>query len=206
MLDRTTTAALIFLMYFMGPTVFAQSSGEQLTTSNLRVEEKNNNSEFELFLEVSQFNNAGVKLNGQGAGTAFRYSFNDSFTFSFSGAQAYGSGGNISSLYTALRSHIQYNFLGFHNKKFQRVYFEDQVVSETEQGDAFSLAFALGVSQYFFNGSSSVTPGTGFEAYLRSQFRLFGVSWSAAVGFPVIYINQTQVTGLIFTFGPNFEF
>ena len=159
-----------------------------------------------IFWQISQFSLEGRSLEGAGPEVLMGYAMNPKLSVNFGVSQALDTANGLSALYTGIRTAAAWAVKGsaYGRKAILNVNGEP-TYSVVRTHDPL-LSVETGLEQIFFNGSTKVSPATGYSLGLRYDFSAWKVRVSTMARMGNLKISSEPVTLTIFGAGLLYRF
>jgi hypothetical protein len=167
----------------------------------LHTEEQTQRLSFNFGVESGSFARGGVSVTGIGPAVGISLAISDDFRGDVLFGQTFSSLTSLGVLYTAVRTRLNYALLGSYLPKRDRILVGDATVAELKSIPASVLGIALGVDQYFFNGSQVVAPASGGSVGVSYEFPLAGLRWFIKAESGLLYLNNQATVPRLFAGG-----
>jgi hypothetical protein len=176
------------------------------TDYHLSVDQVEHRFAIDAFTEVGTFSRDGMNFQGAGLGVGASYGLSEHVAIQISMSQTYSTSGGISALYTRLQSDVEFALSGEFIERSETVSVDGEKVFEGRAPKKNVFGLLAGGQQIFFNGTSSVVPGSGIALGAQDDFKLFGTWLSAKGETGLLVVNGKSVSLFILNLGIHFPF
>ncbi|MGZ5279535.1 MAG: hypothetical protein ACXWC9_06315 [Pseudobdellovibrionaceae bacterium] len=198
----------LFASFAMTPLLISglacQALASENISSDLRVPQRLNRSEFGIGAEVSQLQFANTALTGYGFHFYYQFAYSPKWAIRPQLAQALGSGNTY--LYTSMAGFISYAVTGSYEWGHQDIEMNGKSIASLYVPRASVWSVGAGLEQIFLNGAQSIYAAPGMAFFTSYSWQWGQRHFTTGIRYGTYKNNNNEIKGTIFNVSIPFEF